>query len=160
MNSTAIIINGLAVAALIWALVGDREKARAGLRKGLQVMMGIAPVTLLVVAVVGIVLAFIPAETVGLVLGEGAGFTGILAALGLGALVHMPALLGFPLAGKVLQNGGSPGPVAAFITSLTMIGVFTIPMEIKILGRRFTLARNLVSAALALSIAVLMGVLV
>lgn len=159
MNSTAIIINGLAVVSLAWALVTDRRKALTGLKKGISALAGIAPVTLLIVAAVGIVLAFVPPSTVGRVLGEGAGLPGILAALGLGALVHMPALIGFPLAGKVLQSGGSSGPVAAFITSLTMIGIFTIPMEAKILGKRFAIARNLASAALAFAIALILGAL-
>jgi uncharacterized membrane protein YraQ (UPF0718 family) len=159
VNGTALIINALALVSLVGALIANRQKALAGLKKGGAMLVSIAPVTLLVVVAVGILLAFIPPDTIGSILGEGSGISGILIALGLGALVHMPALLGFPLAGTVLNGGGAVGPVAAFITSLTMIGIFTIPMEMKILGKRFALLRNSASAALALLIALALGAL-
>jgi uncharacterized membrane protein YraQ (UPF0718 family) len=160
LNSTAIIINIMALAGIVWAFLANRQKALVGIKKGVAVLASIAPVTLLVVAGVSILLAFVPPATISAVPGESSGLKGILTALGLGSLVHMPALLGFPIAGKLLTNGGAAGPIAAFITSLTMIGIFTIPMEIKIMGKRFAIARNLASAGLALVIAIIIGVLV
>lgn len=159
MNSTALIINIIALGCLLWAFIKNRQAAMAGLKKGLMTLAGIFPITLLVIAVMSIALAFVSQEAIHTMLGESSGFIGILAALGLGAIVHLPALLGFPIAGKVLANGGAAGPIAAFITSLTMIGIFTIPLESSILGKRFTLARNLASAIMALVIAIIIGAL-
>lgn len=159
MTATAWIINLLAIGCLILAFFANRQLALTGLKKGLRTLGSIAPITVVVVSIVAIVLAFVTPESIGTVLGESSGIGGILVALGLGAVVHMPALLGFPIAGKVLANGGAAGPVAAFITSLTMIGIFTIPLEIKVLGKRFALARNIISAVMAFVIAIMIGVL-
>ena len=159
MNATAWIINLLAIGCLVLAFFANRQLALTGLKKGLRTLAGIAPITIVVVSIVAVVLAFVTPESIGVVLGESSGIGGILVALGLGAIVHMPALLGFPIAGKVLANGGAAGPVAAFITSLTMIGIFTIPLEIKILGKRFALARNTISTVMAFVIAIMIGVL-
>ena len=159
MNATAWIINLLAISCLILAFFANRQLALTGLKKGFRTLVSIAPITVVVVSIVAIVLAFVTPESIGTVLGESSGIGGILVALGLGAVVHMPALLGFPIAGKVLANGGAAGPIAAFITSLTMIGIFTIPLEIKVLGKRFALARNIISAVMAFVIAIMIGVL-
>jgi len=40
-----------------------------------------------------------------------------------------------------------------------MIGFVTLPLEIKILGKRFALLRNVLSFAIAILIGLLMGVL-
>lgn len=45
--------------------------------------------------------------------------------------------------------------MAAFITSLTMIGLVTLPLEARMLGRRFTAARNLAGLGAALIVALL-----
>jgi uncharacterized membrane protein YraQ (UPF0718 family) len=71
----------------------------------------------------------------------------------------MPAVVAFPLAASLLANGASVQSVAAFITTLTMIGVVTLPLEIKEFGRRMALLRNVFSAAAALAIALAMGAL-
>jgi hypothetical protein len=48
--------------------------------------------------------------------------------------------------------------IAVFITTLTMVGFMTLPMEISIMGKRFTLLRNVLSIIAALIIGLLVGV--
>ncbi len=40
-----------------------------------------------------------------------------------------------------------------------MVGVVTLPLEIKILGKKFALLRNVISFGIAIVIALVMGVL-
>ena len=47
----------------------------------------------------------------------------------------------------------------AFITTLTMIGVVTLPLEIKELGKKMALLRNGLSFIIAIVIALIMGVI-
>ena len=47
--------------------------------------------------------------------------------------------------------------VAAFVTTLTMIGTVTLPLEARELGRRFALLRNGLSFVLAIIVALIMG---
>ncbi len=74
-----------------------------------------------------------------------------------GALMHIPALLSFPLAASLLYNGASISAVAAFITTLTMIGTITLPLEIKELGKKMAILRNGLSFVIAIIIALIMG---
>ncbi|HDH27594.1 MAG TPA: permease, partial [Euryarchaeota archaeon] len=45
------------------------------------------------------------------------------------------------------------------ITTLTMVGFVTLPLEIKVLGKKLAILRNLFSFIIALIIAVIMGVI-
>jgi len=63
------------------------------------------------------------------------------------------------LAGSLLRSGATIMTISAFITTLVMVGVVTAPMEIKSLGKRFTLLRNGLSFIGALVIAAIMGVI-
>ncbi|MDI6799402.1 MAG: hypothetical protein QMD53_01750 [Actinomycetota bacterium] len=47
--------------------------------------------------------------------------------------------------------------MAALITTLTMVGFATIPIETSHFGKRFTILRNLMSFAAAMIIALMMG---
>ncbi|NCO28070.1 MAG: permease, partial [Caldiserica bacterium] len=91
--------------------------------------------------------------------GEQAGFGGTIAVSLLGAVLFIPSVISFPLAGSLLQSGASVTSVAAFITTLTMIGFVTLPLEIKILGKKFAALRNGFSYIVALLISFLMGVI-
>jgi len=74
-----------------------------------------------------------------------------------GPLMHIPALLSFPLVASLLYNRASISAVAAFITTLTMIGTITLPLEIKELGKKMAILRNGLSFVIAIIIALIMG---
>ncbi|HNR66330.1 MAG TPA: permease, partial [Atribacterota bacterium] len=61
--------------------------------------------------------------------------------------------------GSLLRSGATIMTISAFITTLVMVGLVTVPMEIKSLGKKFTFLRNSFSLIGALIIAVLMGVI-
>ena len=73
--------------------------------------------------------------------------------------MHIPALLSFPLAASLLEEGASVSVVTAFIITLTMIGTITLPIEIKELGRELALLRNGISFVIAILIALVIGVI-
>ena len=98
-----------------------------------------------------------PPEQISGFIGEQSGIIGILLVGAVGALMHIPALLSFPLAASLLENGASVSAVAAFITTLTMIGTVTLPLEIKELGKRIAFLRNGLSFIIAIIIALIMG---
>jgi len=105
------------------------------------------------------VLTLIPNEMIAkLFASHGAG-NFILIAL-LGSLVTMPAPVAFPFAGSLLKLGANLPSLAAFITTLTMVGIVTAPMEIEYFGTRFTILRQVLSFILAIIIGVLMGVVI
>lgn len=159
MSVTAIIVNLLALVGLALALRQDRAKARQALRAALKSFLNILPSLIVIVVLISLIMAFLRPDDISRYIGEQAGFAGTLAVAAVGAVLFMPAIVAFPLAASLLANGASVQSVAAFITTLTMIGVVTLPLEIKEFGRRMAVLRNVFSAVAALLIALAMGVL-
>ena len=159
MNITAIIINGIAVAALIFAFIKDKDKAVQSLRIALKSFIKMLPMIFIIIIAIGLLLGFIPPDQISRFVGDQSGLGGVILIGVVGALMHIPALLSFPLASSILENGASVTTVAAFITTLTMIGMITLPLEIKMLGKKIALLRNGISFVIAILIAFIMGMI-
>ena len=145
------IITGVA---LLASLVADRRKTRLSLLKGLRMFWGVLPLLLGVLAVVSLILAAVTPDMLQQVL-SGPGPLPFFTALGIGSIALIPGFIAYPLAGLLRQNGASTPVLAAFITSLMMVGVLTLPVEAKFFGWRVSLLRN--GLALAGSILVAAG---
>ena len=159
MNVTVIIINGIAVIGLLIAFIKNKEKAIESLKMALKSFVKMLPMVFIIIIAIGLLLGFVPPEQISRFVGEQSGVGGILLVGVVGALMHIPALLSFPLAASILENGASVTAVAAFITTLTMIGMITLPLEIKILGKKMALLRNGISFVIAILIAFIMGII-
>ena len=105
-------------------------------------------------ALVSLLLAAIPPSTISKLLGDG-GITGFIVALVVGSIALIPGFVAFPLAAVLRDNGAGVPVLAAFVTSLLMVGVVTLPLEIRFFGRRIALLRN--ALALAGSVVVALG---
>lgn len=157
MNATVLLVNGLAALGLLVALYRDRNRGVNAVRRGLFAFVRILPTVLTIVVVIGLLLGFVPPETIQQFVGERSGPVGVLLTAGVGAVLHIPSIVAFPLAASFLELGASVTVTAVFITTLTMIGVVTLPLEVRELGWRFALLRNGASFVGALLVAVLMG---
>lgn len=154
---TALVINAAAAAMLAYTLVRSPALARKAIRTALTSFLSLMPMLLLIVMMIGLLFAFVPEESLREFLGDRSGPAGILLASAVGAILHIPALLVFPLAGSLIEKGASPAVMAGFITTLTMVGAVTLPLEIRELGVRFALWRNGLSLVAAVLVASLMG---
>jgi uncharacterized membrane protein YraQ (UPF0718 family) len=159
MSNTAIIINAIAFAALLGSFIKDRDKTKKSLVIAAKSFVKILPIVFSIIILIGLLLGFVPPEKISKFIGEQAGFVGVVAVAILGAIMHIPALISFPLAASLLKSGASITSVAAFITTLTMIGVVTLHLEIKVLGKKFALLRNGLAFIFAIIIALIMGAL-
>jgi len=157
MNVTAIIINSIAIAGLLIAFIKDREKTIKSLKIAGKSFIKILPMVFAVIVIIGLLLGFVPHGQISKFVGEQSGIMGVLLVGIVGAVLYIPALLSFPLAASLLDSGASVSAVAAFITTLTMIGTVTLPLEIKELGRNMALLRNGISFVIAIIIALIMG---
>ena len=115
---------------------------------------------IIIILLIGLLFGFVSEEGLQQFIGDQSGPLGVLLVAVTGAVLHIPALLAFPLSASLLAKGASITVIATFITSLTMIGVVTLPLEIKELGGRFTALRNGTSFVAALTISVLMGIVI
>jgi len=157
MSITAIFINLFALTFLIFAFTKDKGKTKQALAVAVNAFFRIAPMVLGIIFLIGLLRIFLPPEVISRFIGEQSGFGGILAIAALGAVLFIPALIAFPLAASLLQSGASVSVVAAFITTLTMIGMITLPLEIKELGKKIAFLRNGLSFIIAIVIALIMG---
>ena len=159
MNVTAVIINIIAIAALLMAFIKDREKAIKSLKIAGKSFIRMLPMVFIMIIIIGLLLGFVPPDQISKFVGKQSGMMGALIVGAVGAVLHIPALLSFPLASSLLEEGASVSAVAAFITTLTMIGTITLPLEIKELGKKMAILRNGISFVIAIIIALIMGVI-
>ncbi len=157
MSITAIVINTFVLVCLAASLIKDREKTKSALLIAWNAMKRLTPSVLAVIAVIGLIMGFIPPKWIATTIGSESGALGLLVAAALGSVLFIPALIGFPLAKSLLDMGAGVTAMAAFITTLTMVGFVFLPIEIKELGKRFAFLRNGLSLAAAMIIAVIMG---
>lgn len=157
--ATIIMIYGLLGVFLLVSLIKSREKTKKAFKVGGKALLKSAPSLLAVLGIVGLTLGVLTPETISKLVGAEAGFTATIFAAILGAITLIPSLVAFPLAGSLLRSGATIMTISAFITTLVMVGLVTVPLEIKELGKKFTLLRNGLGFISALIIAGIMGVL-
>lgn len=139
------------------SLIKDRRRTARALHMARKMLLKMLPSLVAVIGLVGLIVGLVPEEVIHRYLGPEAGLLAVLAASVVGAISLLPALVSFPLAASLMRSGATITSIAAFITTLTMVGVVTAPLEIREMGRRFTIVRNALSFAFALVIAALMG---
>lgn len=151
---------------LIWAAAAlalalsyfkNREKTVSSLRVSLKFLRSMALPTLLIVWTIGFLLALLPPEVISRTIGREAGFKGVMLAAVVGSIVLIQAFIAFPLAGSLLREGANVSAIAAFVTTLVMVGIVTSPLEAKCFGKKFAFWRNFLSFLFALIIALIMG---
>ena len=156
--TTIITIYGLLALCLVASIIKSRQKTKQAFRVAGKALLKMAPSLLSILGIVGLTLGILTPDTISRLVGPEAGFTATLAAAVIGAIALIPSLVAFPLAGSLLRSGATVMTISVFITTLVMVGVVTAPMEIKALGKKFTLLRNGLGFVAALIIAGIMGV--
>jgi len=157
--ATIITIYSLLAVGLIASLMKSKEKTQKAFKIAGKAFLRSAPSLLTVLGIVGLTLGILTPETITRLVGSEAGFTATIFAAIIGAITLIPSMVAFPLAGSLLRSGATAMTISAFVTTLVMVGIVTAPMEIKELGKKFTLLRNGFGFLAALLIAWIMGVL-
>jgi uncharacterized membrane protein YraQ (UPF0718 family) len=133
---------GIAAVGLLLSLFKDRGKTTLALKKAWKAFEGILPQFLSVLFLVAAALAILDTATISRFLGGGSGIFGVLGASLLGAITLIPGFVAFPAAAALLKDGAGATQIAAFVSSLMMVGIVTLPMEMKYFGRRAAILRN------------------
>ncbi len=154
---TPVFVNIFAFFCIVIAFFKNKEKTLKGLKKAIEVFFRMLPMVLGIVVVMGFLMAFIPKDFIASSIGEESGLSEILLPAVLGAILHIPSIISFPLAGGLIDKGASTTSVAIFITTLTMIGIVTLPLEVKEIGKKIAFLRNGISFLIAIIIGLIMG---
>jgi len=148
---------GVAVILLGISFVKDKKKTALSLKRAWKMFVNVLPQFVAILLLVGLLLAVVTPETIQRVIGTESGFVGMLITSLLGAIALIPALIAFPVAAELLNNGAGITQIAVFISTLTMVGFVTLPMEIKYLGKKVAVLRNVLAYLFAFATAFIIG---
>jgi len=143
--------------ALTASLIASRKKTAAALKIALKRFANIMPAFLGMLVLFAVTITLLPTDVVSVLLGRENRWVGVLVACVTGSLTLMPGFIAFPLCGALLKEGVPHMVLAAFSTTLMSVGVLTYPLERQYFGWKVTIVRNAISLAVALIVAVAMG---
>jgi uncharacterized membrane protein YraQ (UPF0718 family) len=127
-----------------------------GVKKGVTMFLNLFPLLLLMLALISVILFLIPNETLIRYMGKGSGIEGWAIAALLGSVALIPGFIAYPLCGILIKSGVAYTTIAVFITTLTMVGIITLPLEAKFFGWKTSIIRNTFSFIAALLIGFIM----
>ena len=120
-------------------------------------MINIVPQLLGILMLVGLVFSAFNAETISKVIGEDSGWMGVVVSAAVGSITLIPGFVAFPTAAMVLQNGAGYMQIAAFVSSLMMVGVMTASLEMEYFGKKMTIIRNVFGFLFSFVVAFVIG---
>jgi uncharacterized membrane protein YraQ (UPF0718 family) len=153
-----IILYILAAGLLIFSFFKDRKKTKQALIKAWKSFENILPQFAAILLIIGIMLAILSPEIISNMIGKQSGFLGMAVASVLGSITLIPGFVAFPLAAALLKSGAGFMQIAVFISTLMMVGIVTIPLEMKYFGKKAALTRNLLAFICSFAIAAVIGV--
>ena len=153
-----IILYILTVLLLFLSFIKDKKRTRMALIKAWKSFENILPQFLSILIIIGVMLAVLSPNTISGLIGHKAGWTGIVIASLIGSITLIPGFIAFPLAAALLENGAGYMQIAAFISTLMMVGIVTMPAEIKYFGKKAAVLRNVLAFAFSYVIAIVIGV--
>ena len=155
MNSYILYI--ITAVLLLVSFKKDKKKTKMALKKGWKSLMKILPQLLGILMLVGLIFSVFNAETISKVIGEESGWIGVVVSAVVGAITLIPGFVAFPTAAMVLQNGAGYMQIAAFVSSLMMVGVMTAPLEMEYFGKKMTIIRNVFAFLFSFVVAFVIG---
>lgn len=153
------LLYALAAAGLAVSFFKDRKKTKMALKKAWKSFENILPQFLAILVIIGLAFAILSPETITRLLGANSGVWGVLVASLIGSITLIPGFVAFPMAAALLKSGAGYMQIAAFVSTLMMVGIVTMPLEMKTFGKRATLVRNISAYAFSLIAALVIGVI-
>lgn len=154
------IFYGITVALLLISFMKDKKKTKMSLKKAWKAFENILPEFLVVILLVGVMLAVLNTETISKLIGADSGWMGVALAASVGAITLIPGFVAFPMAALLLQGGAGLMQIGAFVSSLMMVGIVTMPVEIKYFGKKITILRNIIGFVFSFVVAYIIGLVV
>ncbi|GAA3644640.1 permease [Asaccharospora irregularis] len=141
----------------IVSVTKDKNKTFDSIKMSSGLMKSMIGEIIGILFLIGLILTFIPPEKIKQYLGGSSILISTFVSAILGSITLIPAFVAFPLVGSIVKAGANIVPIVAFLTTLTMVGFVTFPLEKKEFGVKFALTRNILSFVFAIIIALLMG---
>lgn len=154
-----LILYSVALVALGISFQKSRANTKMALKKAWKSFENILPQILAILLVIGMMLSILTTEQITMLLGGESGWRGVMIASVVGSITLIPGFVAFPLAAALVTAGAGYMQIAAFISTLMMVGIITLPVEIKYFGKKTAILRNGLAFVFSLCVAVVMGVI-
>lgn len=145
---------------LVISFTKDKVKTKQALKMAFGMGKGMLASILSIIFAIGLILTVLPPMEIANFVGKQSVLLATVVAALFGTITLVPAFIAFPLVGTLVGAGVGVVPSVAFLTTLTMVGVVTFPLEKKEFGVKFTAVRNGLSFLFAIVIALVMGVMI
>lgn len=153
-----IFISFSAIIVLISFLL-DKKKTIMGFKKGMNMFRNIIIPFLNILILVSLLLFITPPKMIVEYLGADSGMVGFTIAALVGSVTLIPGFISYPIAATLLRQGAAYSTVAVFMTTLMMVGIVTLPLEIKYFGKRVAVLRNIFNLGISIIIGILIGII-
>jgi len=154
---TWIILYSLCIILIIVSFFKDKNKTKKAFLDGMKSLENIMPQFLSIIIIVGIILSLVNTDTISNFIGKESGLFGISFASIVGSITMMPTFVAFSLGDSLLKNGAGYAQVAALISTLTMVGFVTLPLESEYIGKKAAYYRNIFAFLFSFIVAFFVG---
>ncbi len=141
MLISTLIMGFLAFALIFIGYLRGHGQHITGIKSGLTMAIEILPLLIFAFLTAGMIQVLIPKEFLLRWVGAGSGMRGILIGTVAGGLTPGGPYVSLPIVAVLLRSGASIGTMVAFVTGWSLWAVSRLPMEVGMLGWRFTLIR-------------------
>jgi len=120
---------------------GGGTQLVGGLKGAGNMLLQMAPLLIFAMIIAGIIPMLIPAQKIAAWVGAESGWRGILIGTVVGGCLPGGPFVSLPIAVGLLRAGAGVGTMVALITGWSLLAFSRLPMEIGIMGWKFTLIR-------------------
>ncbi len=138
---------------LLISFLKDHKKTIKALKKSWKVFENILPQFITVIFLISGLMAILNPESISKIIGDNSGWFGVFLAMIIGSITLIPGFIAFPVSAELLRNGAGILQIAAFISTLMMVGIVTLPLEISYFGKKFAYIRNISAFVFSITIA-------
>jgi uncharacterized protein len=136
-----IIMGVLAAILLIIGYYQGQGQHITGIKAGLNMTVEILPLLIFAFIVAGMIQVILPQQLVLKWVGVESGMRGIIIGTIAGGFTPGGPYVSLPIIAGLLRSGASIGTMVAFLTGWSLLAVARLPMEVGILGWKFTFIR-------------------
>jgi len=148
MSNIGYIYLAVAAALMLLSYIKDKGKTKKALITTGKIALNVLPVLFFIFILMGVINIYVTKDVVAKLLGTGSGIWGILIGELVGAIALIEPAAVFPFSGSLIAKGATYGVIYAFASTAVLIGIATLPAEVKFMGKKFTIVRNVLTFVL------------
>ena len=145
--------------AFVISIIKDKKRTLNSMKMAKGMMQNMASQIIGILFIIGLILTFLPPEMIREIAAKSNTLISTIVSALAGSITLIPAFIAFPLVGSLVDAGISIVVAVSFLTTLTMVGFVTYPLEREEFGTKFALMRNSLSFLFAIAISMVMGVI-